>query len=53
VPRLGAGAIYQVAEADIVIPDFAIPEFFLEHTGLTLGGRRQQEFGALATMKPE
>jgi hypothetical protein len=37
VPQLGAGAIYQVPESNIVIPDFAIPDHFPRGYGLDVG----------------
>ncbi len=40
VPQLGAGAIYQVPESDIVIPDFEIPPHFPRAFGLDVGWRK-------------
>ena len=40
VPQLGAGAIYQVPESDIVVADFAIPEHFPRVFGLDVGWNR-------------
>ena len=40
VPQLGAGAIYQIAESDIVIPDFAIPDHFPRAYGLDVGWKK-------------
>jgi phage terminase large subunit-like protein len=40
VPQLGAGAIYQVPEDDIVVPDFAIPDHWPRAYGLDVGWRK-------------
>jgi phage terminase large subunit-like protein len=40
VPQLGSGAIYQVPESDIVVPDFAIPEHFPRAYALDVGWQR-------------
>jgi phage terminase large subunit-like protein len=40
VPQLGAGAIYQIAESDIVVPDFEIPEHYPRCFGLDIGWRK-------------
>ena len=36
-PMLGSGAVYPISEADIVIPDFAIPEFWPRGAGMDVG----------------
>nr|MBA3578951.1 hypothetical protein [Gemmatimonadaceae bacterium] len=38
LPQLGAGAIYQIPESQIVVPDFAIPRHFRRCFGLDAGG---------------
>jgi phage terminase large subunit-like protein len=40
VPQLGAGAVYQVSEADIIVKDFAIPDHFPRAFGLDVGWRK-------------
>lgn len=40
VPALGSGAIYPVAESDIVIPDFPLPDFWPRAYGLDVGWNR-------------
>jgi phage terminase large subunit-like protein len=40
VPQLGSGAIYQIPEEDIVVPDFAIPEYWPRVYGLDVGWRK-------------
>lgn len=40
VPALGAGAIYQVPESDIVVPDFDVPKFYPRGYGLDVGWNR-------------
>jgi len=40
VPQLGSGAIYQVPESDIVVPDFAIPEYYPRCYGMDVGWNR-------------
>src|SRR5215472_15132952 len=40
VPQLGSGAIYQVPESDIVVPDFAVPEFYSRVYGMDVGWNR-------------
>jgi phage terminase large subunit-like protein len=40
VPQLGSGAIYQISEADIVIPDFPIPDYYPRVYGLDVGWNR-------------
>jgi phage terminase large subunit-like protein len=40
VPQLGAGAIYPIDEADIIVPDFEIPEFWPRAYGLDVGWRK-------------
>lgn len=40
VPQLGAGAIYQIAEADIVVPDFEIPAYWPRAYGLDVGWKK-------------
>jgi hypothetical protein len=40
VPQLGAGAIYQVPEADIVVRDFAIPDHWPRGYGLDVGWKK-------------
>ena len=40
VPALGAGAIYPVPEGDIVVPDFAIPDFWPRAYGMDVGWNR-------------
>lgn len=40
VPQLGSGAIYQVPESDIVVPDFEIPDYFPRVYGLDVGWNR-------------
>lgn len=55
VPQLGAGAIYQIAEADIVVPDFEIPNHWPRAFGLDVGwhktaaiwGARDNETGVV------
>jgi hypothetical protein len=55
VPQLGAGAIYQIAESDIVVPDFAIPDHWPKAYGLDVGwhktaaiwGAKDNETGVL------
>jgi hypothetical protein len=37
VPQLGSGAIYQVPESDIVVPDFEIPPHYPRAYGLDVG----------------
>jgi hypothetical protein len=37
VPQLGSGAIYQVPESDIVVADFAIPDYWPKAFGLDVG----------------
>lgn len=40
VPQLGAGAIYQVPESDIVVQPFAIPDHWPRAFGLDVGWKR-------------
>jgi phage terminase large subunit-like protein len=40
VPQLGSGAIYQVPESDIVVSDFAIPDYFPRAYGFDVGWNR-------------
>lgn len=40
IPMLGAGAIYPVAESEIVIPDFPIPEYWPRAFGMDVGWNR-------------
>ncbi|WP_159917918.1 terminase family protein [Pantoea sp. 18069] len=40
VPALGAGAIYPVPENDIVVPDFALPDFWPRAYGMDVGWNR-------------
>ncbi len=40
VPQLGAGAIYQVPESDIVVPDFDIPAYWPRAYGLDVGWKK-------------
>lgn len=40
VPQLGSGAIYQVPESDIVVPDFSIPAHYPRAFGLDIGWRK-------------
>jgi phage terminase large subunit-like protein len=40
VPQLGAGAIYQVPEGDIVVPDFEIPPHYPRAYGMDVGWNR-------------
>jgi phage terminase large subunit-like protein len=55
VPQLGAGAIYQVAESDIVVTDFPIPDHYPRAYGLDVGwnktaaiwGARDNETGVV------
>jgi len=55
VPVLGAGAIYQVPESDIVVDDFALPDHFPRAYGMDVGwnrtaavwGARDNESGAI------
>ena len=40
MPQLGSGAIFQVPESDIVVPDFAIPPHYPRAFGLDVGWRK-------------
>lgn len=40
VPQLGSGAIYQVVEEDLVVPDFAIPDHWPRAYGMDVGWNR-------------
>jgi phage terminase large subunit-like protein len=40
VPQLGSGAIYQVPESDIVVPDFEIPPHYSRAYGMDVGWNR-------------
>lgn len=40
IPQLGSGAIYQVAEDDIVVDDFIIPDFWKRVYGMDVGWNR-------------
>jgi len=40
VPQLGAGAIYQIPESGIVVPDFQIPDHFPRAYGLDVGWKK-------------
>lgn len=40
IPQLGAGAIYPIAESDVVIPPFEIPAHFRRGYGLDVGWNR-------------
>jgi len=40
VPQLGSGAIYQIPEADIVVPDFALPDYWPRAYGLDVGWKK-------------
>lgn len=40
VPQLGSGAIYQISESDIVVPDFEIPAHFPRAYGLDVGWKK-------------
>lgn len=37
VPQLGAGAIFPIAEEDIIIPNFPIPEHYVQCYGMDVG----------------
>lgn len=48
IPALGSGAIYPVAEDDIVVDDFALPDFWPRAAGFDVGWNRTAGiFGAL------
>lgn len=48
IPALGSGAIYPVAEDDIVIDDFALPDFWPRAAGFDVGWNRTAGiFGAI------
>src|SRR5579864_7457233 len=40
VPQLGSGAIYQIAESDIVVDDFPIPKYYPRAYGMDVGWNR-------------
>ena len=40
IPSLGAGAIYQIDEDDIVVDDFEIPDHYVRAYGLDVGWKR-------------
>lgn len=40
IPQLGAGAIYQVPESEIVVPGFEIPKFWPRSYGMDVGWNR-------------
>lgn len=40
IPQLGSGAIYQVPESDIIVDDFAIPDYWPRAYGLDIGWNR-------------
>ena len=40
VPQLGAGAIFQISESDIVVPDFPIPDHYARALGLDVGWKK-------------
>lgn len=40
VPQLGAGAIYQIPESDIVVADFSLPDYWPRAYGLDVGWRK-------------
>lgn len=47
-PMLGSGAVYPVAEAEIVVPDFAIPAYWPRGYGMDVGWSKTAAiFGAL------
>ena len=48
IPALGSGAIYPVPESDIVVEDFALPEFWPKAYGMDVGWNRTASiWGAL------
>jgi hypothetical protein len=40
IPQLGSGAIYQVPESDVVVPDFEIPDYYPRCYGMDVGWNR-------------
>jgi hypothetical protein len=40
VPQLGAGAIYPIDEADIIVPDFELPDYWPRAYGLDVGWKK-------------
>jgi phage terminase large subunit-like protein len=40
VPQLGSGAVYQISESDIVVPDFPIPDHYPRAFGLDVGWKK-------------
>jgi len=40
VPQLGSGAVYQVPETNIVVPDFELPAHYPRAYGLDVGWNR-------------
>jgi hypothetical protein len=40
IPQLGSGAVYQVPESDIIVGDFAVPDFWPRAYGMDVGWNR-------------
>ena len=40
IPSLGSGAIYPVPESEIVVPDFALPDYYRRAYGMDVGWNR-------------
>lgn len=53
VPQLGAGAIYPVAETDIRIKDFPIPEHWKRGYGMDCGGGAKPTAAAFGAYDPD
>lgn len=48
IPQLGSGAIYPVAESDVTVPDFILPEYWPKGYGMDVGWQKTAAvFGAL------
>ncbi len=53
IPQLGAGAIYPIAESDIRVKDFEIPDHFRRGFGMDVGGGAKPTAAAFFAFDPE
>lgn len=53
IPQLGAGAVYPIDEADLRIPDMAIPEHWWRGYGMDVGGGAKPTAAIFCALNPE
>ena len=53
IPQLGAGAIYPVAESEIVVKNFAIPKHFRRAYGMDAGGGAKPTAACFGALDPD